>query len=83
MANQTDRSWFDHDDTDGVTVAVITDDLHVEISALGIVTVHAWNGAALPLDFDDTVDVAVALTEAVMILRARGHSEVIRPARQQ
>lgn len=48
------HTWFDADadDDDGVAVAVITDDLHVKIDALGTVTIARWENTAVRLDFD-------------------------------
>lgn len=56
---------------DGTEVATITDGLEVRINERPTVTIVSCTGAAT-LDYDDTVDVVAALTEAVTILRARG-----------
>jgi len=73
VTTHTNRTWFDGNGLDGVAVAAITDDLCIVISPLGIVTITGWEHTAVRLDFDDTVDVAAALTEAVRILRDAGH----------
>lgn len=56
---------------DGTEIATITDDLEVHINVRPTVTIVSFNGA-VTLDYDDTVDVAAALTEAITILQARG-----------
>ncbi|WIJ45569.1 hypothetical protein [Curtobacterium citreum] len=56
---------------DGTQIATITDDLEVRIHVRPTVTIVSCTGTAT-LDYDDTVDVVAALTEATTILRARG-----------
>lgn len=56
---------------DGTQIATITDDLEVHINARPTVTIVSCTGI-VTLDYDDTVDVAAALTEAISILQARG-----------
>ncbi len=73
MPIHASHTWFDDPDRDGVAVAVITDDLRVEVNALGTVTICGWGGSDLQLDFDDASDVADVLVEAVRILRRGGH----------
>lgn len=55
----------------GTEIATITDDLEVHINVRPTVTIVSFTGA-VTLDYDDAVDVAAALTEAITILRARG-----------
>jgi len=57
--------------TDGTEIATLTDDLEVHINVRPTVTIVSFTGA-VTLDYDDTVDVAAALTEAITILRTRG-----------
>jgi hypothetical protein len=73
MNDNSDATWFDDADADGLRVAVITDDLLVHVDRLGTVTICGWEGVRIHLDFDDAVDVAEVLAEAVQILRATGH----------
>lgn len=73
MAVQAPHTWFDTPDHDGVAVAVITDDLRVEVNALGTVTICGWGGSNLQLDLDDALDITEVLVEAIRILRASGH----------
>jgi hypothetical protein len=56
---------------DGTDIATITDDLEVHINVRPTVAIVSFDGA-VTLDYDDTVDVAAALTQAITILRTRG-----------
>lgn len=73
MPNPAPGTWFDTPDRDGVCIAAITDDLHVELNTLGTVTICGWDDSRLQLDFDDVLDVSGVLAEAVQILGLRGH----------
>ncbi|OIH92408.1 MULTISPECIES: hypothetical protein [unclassified Curtobacterium] len=56
---------------DETEIATITDDLEVRINERPTVTIVSCTGTAT-LDYDDTVDVVAALTEALTILHDRG-----------
>lgn len=56
---------------DGTATVTITDDLEVRVNPSPTVTIVGFQGA-VTLDFDDTVDVADALINALAILRSRG-----------
>lgn len=73
MHDNASRTWFDSTDRDGVSIAAITDDLHLEINALGTVTICGWNHSRLQLDYNDVLDITDVLAEAVRILRLRFH----------
>ncbi|KQQ28621.1 hypothetical protein [Frondihabitans sp. Leaf304] len=72
-----DKKWFTYETADARDVAAITDDLTVDISNLGTVTIHGWEGGHVHLDPDDTVDMVAVLTEAVQLLRDRGFTTVV------
>lgn len=66
------HTWFTTQESDQSLVAVIMDDLHVHLSTLGTITICGPADAVVTIDFDDSVDLAAVLAEAVSILRLRG-----------
>ncbi len=80
MPSPDSRTWFDDPDRNGNVIAVITDDLHVEINLLGTVAICGWGDSVLQLNLDDALDLVDVLGEAVRILHGRGRGRGHRTA---